>query len=148
MSDSVVLADCDGFGAGFGGVQTSGGVFDGVFDGDGGDFGVEEAGLLGAGGFHVAGSREGVLVLARDVVALRHVLARHAHGHDTIPRILYRGTSQLRPQYRRHGFRLVVARHALHACANTYIYPPYSDGIRDGGDGLQARGTGAVDGVE
>ena len=77
MTDSVV----EGYGDGFGlGLRFGGGVCDCYGD----DFLGEEIGFLGSGGAGVGCGAEGVLVGARDVVALCYVFARYAHGHYTI----------------------------------------------------------------
>lgn len=116
--------------------------------GDGDDLGVEEAGGAGGGGAAVRLGGEGVLVRARDGVALGDVLARQAHGHEAVPGVADGRGGQRGPGVDWDGAAGVVARHALHARGDGDARHAAPDLARHGGHGLQRRRARPVDGEE
>ena len=114
----------------------------GAGDGDGDDLSVKAAAGLGLGGPAVALNGHGIHIGPADAPLAGHIFRRDAHGGVDLGAVLRQpGVGILRAH--QHGNQ----RHGLHAAGDDHVLLPAADGVGGGGDGLQAGGAVAVDGL-
>lgn len=124
-SDTVVLGDGDLLGLV--------GLGIGPLDLQGGEFLVEEAGLLSLESLLVAGSGELILDLTGDLAVLGHLFGQHAHGHLAVG-----GLGVRLEQFAElgDGARAILRAHALHASSDTDLNGAGLDRVGDLDAGL------------
>ncbi len=124
-----------GFAAAFVGVEGD------LAHGHGDAFVGEAAGVDGGGGALVAGEGEGVLVFARDVMALGDVFRGESHGEVGVGLVVHEARVE-RGAVAEHG----DLAHALGAAGDDEVGHAALDALGADGDGFEAGGAEAVDG--